>query len=78
MRILRLVRMVKVIRYSKILNQYSELLQISQGFQRLFKTAGLMLFMIHMTACMWFLVAVMDTRVTWIVGAGILDATPEY
>jgi len=72
----RLVRMLKILKErSKVVKYLNEILKIGVGFERLLFLVLIFLFMCHIIACLWVIVARFDetNRDTWIVNKGYQD-----
>jgi len=81
--LLRIVRLFKIVNLLKNSASFKRLLQfinMNVGVQRILMIAGSIIFMVHLFACLYFLLSTFedDDDNNWVVYSGIIDAEPSY
>lgn len=80
LRVLRMLKMLRIIRNHKFIEQLYEKLNINFGIIRMINLNLVMIFMVHMSACLWHLLATLDDDIqnTWVNAGGLLEEDPGY
>ena len=84
MRVLRMVKMLRIFRRSGTrssqFKDWLNSLNISVGMIRMLTVLCVMLFLVHLMSCFWFLAATLEDNLynTWVGGRGVVDSDPNY
>lgn len=74
-----MVKMLRVLKNSRIISDLIELLQVNPAVTRLLKTLFGVLYLVHIFACIWFFVANFTKEYgNWVDGMGLWGEPPEY
>ena len=79
-RILRMIKMLRVFRRSSQFKDWISTLNISVGMIRMFNMLVLMIFLVHLMACFWFMAATLAENLfeTWAGEKGLVDEDKGY
>ncbi len=74
-----MVKMLRVLKNSRIITDVIELIQVNPAFTRLMKTLFGVLYLVHIFACIWFFVANFTKEYgNWADGMSLWGEPPEY
>ena len=75
LRILRLFKLVRLVKYNRSINKILQSLKMNQGVKRMISVLITMLFMVHLIACLFFLIAKLNNFCpeSWVYRFGLLD-----
>ena len=69
LRVLRLIKMFRILKYSKIVKKMLDRFKVNAAMMRIVYIVISAMFLVHLMACLWFLVAKLDdfNPDTWVI-----------
>jgi hypothetical protein len=80
MRIIRLFKILSLLKNNASFRKLQELINMNVGVQRMLSIAAVVVFTVHLMACLFFLVSKFEEEdeTNWVVYAGINDEKSSY
>jgi uncharacterized membrane protein YvbJ len=75
LRILRLFKLVRLVKYNRSINKILQTFKMNQGVKRMISVTITMLFMVHLIACLFFMIAKLNnfSPSSWVTRFNLVD-----